>query len=299
MTTPNDKDRIAAIHQESIELVERLAGKIICYHGTTPENAESILKEGFRAGSYFAYRVEDSLAYGGPYLFAVAFSADPAMWHGEENGFQFHLREAMGPEEILWHTPIVLTLLAAERERCAEIACGYCRNGNKPYCHSQAEERQGWFHKLTPGGDEMPPIEVACKANAIRALPSGPDALKEHDERVKAEAVLGFLRERYPITGGPNVAWSVMLPFDDQCKRNHSGQDLKEIAQRGGLSALEAICIVNNWSWYVEGRKEWKTGLAAEQAWRQFADHHNEKEQRRLLLTEARALLQKKEGERG
>lgn len=143
------------------DLRERLAGKIVCYHGTSQENVESILREGFREGSYFAYRVADSLAYGGPYLFAVAFSVDPAMWHGEENGFQFHLREAMGPEEILWHTPIVLTLLAAERERCAESL------KLVPYL-ADTDEHQKEGHRL---------IE-ACQ-RTIRALPPGPDALKE------------------------------------------------------------------------------------------------------------------------
>ena len=90
---------------------EMAAGRVVCYHGTSKENAESILREGFMAGSYFAYRVEDSLKFGGLYLFAVGFSADPALWHGEPNGFQFHLRQAIGPEEILWHTSIVQELI--------------------------------------------------------------------------------------------------------------------------------------------------------------------------------------------
>ena len=171
---------------------------------------------------------------------------------------------------------------AGVREECAEIIDKHSMCSCNPFAQEKIDDPD--FH-----------FWACAKASLqrIRSLdPNHSDVL----EGMKEKAVLGFLRERYPITGGPSIAWSVMLPFDDQCKRNHSGQDLKEIAGRGGLSALEAVCIVNNWNWYKEGRKEWKTELAAKQAWRQFADHHNEQEQRRLLLTEARALL--KEGEK-
>lgn len=166
---------------EQEKLVEQLAGKIICYHGTTPANAKSILKEGFRAGSYFAYRVEDSLAYGGPYLFAVAFSADHSMWHGEENGFQFHLREAMGPEEILWHTPIVLTLLAVERERCAEIA------------HKHWHQHQPYDEQFSSDQISATVLTAGTIRDEILALPPGVGALEEHDEMVRAEAVKPYI----------------------------------------------------------------------------------------------------------
>lgn len=45
----------------------------IYYHGTnTKKKANSILKNGFNPGTYFADHLEDALYYGGKYVFAVA-----------------------------------------------------------------------------------------------------------------------------------------------------------------------------------------------------------------------------------
>lgn len=48
----------------------------------------------------------------------------------------------------------------------------------------------------------------------------------------------------YPIMDGPSVPWDYMAPHESQAKKNH-GQTLAELADRGGLSALEAECIAN------------------------------------------------------
>ena len=45
------------------------------YHGTSRENADKILVEGFREGTYFAQNVDDALCMGGAYVFAVSFSS--------------------------------------------------------------------------------------------------------------------------------------------------------------------------------------------------------------------------------
>ena len=45
----------------------------IWYHGTTKENSESILREGFRLSTYFARGLDSALCYGGPYVFGVWF----------------------------------------------------------------------------------------------------------------------------------------------------------------------------------------------------------------------------------
>ena len=49
----------------------------IMYHGTTKENAERILKDGFSEGTYFARHLEDSLYMGGDYIFEVYFKETP------------------------------------------------------------------------------------------------------------------------------------------------------------------------------------------------------------------------------
>lgn len=43
------------------------------YHGTTKENADSILKTGFRVGTYFTGFIDSALMFGGDYIFAVFF----------------------------------------------------------------------------------------------------------------------------------------------------------------------------------------------------------------------------------
>lgn len=48
----------------------------ILYHGTTKENADIIIKEGFKKGTFFARHLESSLHYGGDYIFEVLFEYD-------------------------------------------------------------------------------------------------------------------------------------------------------------------------------------------------------------------------------
>lgn len=75
---------------------------MIAYHGTpTKKNAESIKQRGFKIGSYFAYRIEDALAFGGRHLFKVLFSDDPSNWRGEPDGWQFWTRETIPPTAIV------------------------------------------------------------------------------------------------------------------------------------------------------------------------------------------------------
>lgn len=65
---------------------------MIAFHGTNKEAAEKIRMGGFRAGSWFARKLEWAVKFGGLYVFAVEFSDDPQMWHGElwEDDWQFH-----------------------------------------------------------------------------------------------------------------------------------------------------------------------------------------------------------------
>ena len=74
---------------------------MIAYHGTNEENAAAIKREGFRKGTYFAYRIEDALGFGGNHIFAVEFSDNPAKWRGEPDGWQFWARENIPPSAIV------------------------------------------------------------------------------------------------------------------------------------------------------------------------------------------------------
>lgn len=76
---------------------------MIAYHGTCAENVQSILDKGFHPESWFAREKMAAVIYGGPFVFAVDFSDDPSMWHGEPwpDNWQFHINGWHGPEHII------------------------------------------------------------------------------------------------------------------------------------------------------------------------------------------------------
>ncbi len=89
---------------------------MIAYHGTTRKNAVSIVKEGFRSGTYFAYNVRDAQFFGGPWIFAARFDDDG--FRGSYNDkWQFHLQNSLPPGAILWvkHLPWVTYMV-----RCSD-----------------------------------------------------------------------------------------------------------------------------------------------------------------------------------
>lgn len=44
------------------------------------------------------------------------------------------------------------------------------------------------------------------------------------------------------------IAWDMIAPHEAQARRNHS-QSLAELAGRGGLSACEAVAVLENRAW--------------------------------------------------
>lgn len=69
----------------------------------------------------------------------------------------------------------------------------------------------------------------------------GPDQFLEQIDSIKPRM--------FPIQDGPSIPWSVIEPFDFQCQRNHGRQTLERIAERGGLSVLEAIAVLQAREW--------------------------------------------------
>lgn len=45
------------------------------------------------------------------------------------------------------------------------------------------------------------------------------------------------------------IPWGLIATHDAQAKKNHAGQDLSKLASRGGLSACEAIAIIQDRDW--------------------------------------------------
>jgi hypothetical protein len=66
-----------------------------------------------------------------------------------------------------------------------------------------------------------------------------------------AERELARLRRletrRFPLLDGPTIPWALIEPWERQAKENH-GQTLEQLAERGGLSSVEAVCV-------LEGRR--------------------------------------------
>lgn len=46
-----------------------------------------------------------------------------------------------------------------------------------------------------------------------------------------------------------SIPWAMIAPHDDQATKNHDGQSLARLAQRGGLCYAEAIAILEDREW--------------------------------------------------
>lgn len=56
---------------------------------------------------------------------------------------------------------------------------------------------------------------------------------------------------RFPILNNPTieyVPWAMLAPHEERAKRNHS-QSLERLAERGGLDAGEAMCVLLDVGW--------------------------------------------------
>lgn len=75
---------------------------VVAFHGThESQTVARILLKGFKSGTYFAYKIEDAIRFGGPYIFVVKFSSEQGRWQGESDGWQFHLRDPLPAENIV------------------------------------------------------------------------------------------------------------------------------------------------------------------------------------------------------
>ncbi len=109
----------------SANKTEKNEGRLmIWYYGTTKENAESILAEGFRAGTYLGEGIGDVLEFGGEYIFEVAI---PASWWSKdgclqwsEAGWQMTITDPMPPTAIVAHYRLERTMLL-ENEKLRTI----------------------------------------------------------------------------------------------------------------------------------------------------------------------------------
>jgi hypothetical protein len=78
---------------------------VICYHGTTAANAKSILREGFKPGTWFARHLEDAIGFGGGHVFEVAFPKHTLLAYdkrrGADDSWQFTEGRRISPKRIV------------------------------------------------------------------------------------------------------------------------------------------------------------------------------------------------------
>ena len=102
---------------------------------------------------------------------------------------------------------------------------------------------------------------------------------------------IGLVRRPFPIMEGgtripenrvSSVPWEMIAPHDATAQRNHGGQNLERLAQRGGLCPLEAVAVLED----ADYRKRWPQAI------------HDRETLVRLTL-EANSILQKMVSEYG
>jgi hypothetical protein len=92
-----------------------------------------------------------------------------------------------------------------------------------------------------------------AEVNPLHLLrnPHGHSPLMLRDARVWAADEIERLQvpKFFPILrGGASIPWGLIAPHEAQAQRNH-GQSLKRLAERGGLSASEAVAVLENRPW--------------------------------------------------
>ena len=115
---------------------------MIAYHGTDEATAQIILMEGFKESTHFARHLEDALAFGGAYVFAVLFE-DEDEWFGL--GWQTVYPQSVSNEKILWLQKFEGSWLFQNYKLTAEQDRETSNYGDCQKCGGAGEYRQGGF----------------------------------------------------------------------------------------------------------------------------------------------------------
>lgn len=74
----------------------------IVYHGTSKENAEKILRDGFKKYTYFAKNLRDAIGFGGGYVFEVVLKHNHnPEWFEHFRCWQTMNKEHISPDKIV------------------------------------------------------------------------------------------------------------------------------------------------------------------------------------------------------
>lgn len=114
-------------------------------------------------------------------------------------------------------------------------------------------------HGVGRGMAEVP----LCEACAMRS------ADRPCDRYEDAREIARLKERRFPVMGGPTVAWSFVAPHEAQARINHR-QSLERLAQRGGLDPAELWAVVHSVRFedapVLEAAREWLAGVVAAEA---------------------------------
>lgn len=69
----------------------------VYYHGTSKENADLIIKEGFKEGTYFTWDLHSALVMGGMYIFGIFFEDKDI-----SNYWEWRNSKVIHPDKILY-----------------------------------------------------------------------------------------------------------------------------------------------------------------------------------------------------
>lgn len=78
----------------------------------------------------------------------------------------------------------------------------------------------------------------------------------------RADAIISEVRSAGASVVVVGVPWHIMEPHERQARENH-GQSLARLVARGGLSACEALAIIEDRKWRRMAAAEAHTALAA------------------------------------
>jgi len=118
----------------------------ILHHGTSAEAADLILRDGFRAGTYFTAQFDSAVLMGGNYVFSVVLDGEaPRCW-------EWICPEPVPPERILALRTVAIQLLHYQPAAQALLR----REGKvRPCSRCDAHGELGYpddGHHLLPGG---------------------------------------------------------------------------------------------------------------------------------------------------
>jgi hypothetical protein len=97
-------------------------------------------------------------------------------------------------------------------------------------------------------GDGSAESELDCFRLGVKARDEQLSAATARASELERELTL-LKGKRFPVlSGGMTVPWQMLAPHEPQAYSNHT-QTLQRLAERGGLSWAEVLCVLESRSW--------------------------------------------------